>query len=173
MSQKMIKCTSCGNDIANSAKNCPNCGAKNKKPIFKKWLFWVIIVFAFIVVISMAGGDSDPVSPSGDKNVTQTSISVSADILIRAYVNNSVSADEVYKDKNVTVSGTIYSIEDGYIIIEPDSEDLWLNNIYVYYSSSEKSKLSSYTKGDKITVTGECKGEGVFGDVEIKYCIIN
>ena len=29
---KMIKCKTCGADIASSAKSCPGCGAKNKKP---------------------------------------------------------------------------------------------------------------------------------------------
>ncbi|NOW20903.1 rubrerythrin [Clostridium saccharobutylicum] len=30
---KMIKCKTCGADIASSAKTCPSCGAKNKKAI--------------------------------------------------------------------------------------------------------------------------------------------
>jgi len=33
---KMIKCKSCSQEIASSAKSCPGCGAKNKKPIYKK-----------------------------------------------------------------------------------------------------------------------------------------
>lgn len=174
MSQKMIKCNSCGNEIASSAKSCPNCGAKNKKPVFKKWWFWALIAFVIVFIISIAGGDSDPSpSSSNNSNPNEISISVSADDLIREYVNNSVSADEKYKGKNITVNGTIYSIDDGYIVIEPDSDDLWLNYIYAYYSSSEKSKLGNYSKGDRISMSGECKGEGFVGDVELKYCIIN
>ena len=30
---KMIKCKTCGEEIAKSAKVCPHCGAKNKKPL--------------------------------------------------------------------------------------------------------------------------------------------
>ena len=65
MSAKMIKCKSCGNDIASNAKTCPNCGAKNKKPIFKKWWFWLIIIFLIVVIIGASGkGDtSDTTSP--------------------------------------------------------------------------------------------------------------
>lgn len=48
----MINCKSCGQEIASSAKTCPHCGAKNKKPIFKKWWFWAIIVFAAIGIIA-------------------------------------------------------------------------------------------------------------------------
>ncbi len=174
MSAKMIKCGSCGNDISSEAKACPNCGAKVKKPIYKKWWFWLIIAIAFIGIIAAAGGDSsEPSSSSGNEaQTTEAAIVVSADNLIRAYVNNAVSADAQYKEKMVTVSGTIYSIDDGYITIEPDSDDLWLNNIYAYYDSNEIDKLGSLAKGDRITVTGECKGEGFMG-IEIKYCKIS
>ncbi len=178
MSEKMTKCKSCGNDIATSAKACPNCGAKNNKPVFKKWWFWLIIVVLFIGVIGAAGSSDDSGSSSSSSGendavqMTEAAIVVSADDLIRAYVNNSVSADAQYKGKTVKVSGTIYSIEEGHITIEPDSDDLWLNNIYAYYNSSETEKLGSLAKGDRITVTGECKGEGFVGDVEIRYCTI-
>lgn len=173
MSAKMIKCKSCGNDISSDAKACPSCGAKVKKPIYKKWWFWLILVVLFIGIIGASGDGDGGTSTSSESSEQQTvaSIVVSADELIRAYVNNTVTADELYKNKNVTVSGTIYSIDEGYVTIEPDADDLWLNNIYVYYNSGEKSKLADYSKGDKITVTGECKGEGIFG-LEIKYCVI-
>ena len=36
MKKKLISCKACGQEIAKSAKRCPKCGAKNKKPIFKK-----------------------------------------------------------------------------------------------------------------------------------------
>lgn len=57
MSEKMTKCKSCGNDIASSARTCPNCGAKNKKPFYKKWWFWLIIVIVVIAIASGSGSD--------------------------------------------------------------------------------------------------------------------
>ena len=45
MNKQMTNCKYCGHEIAKSAKSCPQCGAKNKKPIFKKWWFWVTIAF--------------------------------------------------------------------------------------------------------------------------------
>lgn len=56
MSAKMISCKSCGKEIAASAKACPECGAKNKKPIYKKWWIWAIIAVVAIAII--AGGGS-------------------------------------------------------------------------------------------------------------------
>ena len=58
MSSKVKVCKSCGQEFAKNAKFCPHCGAKNKKPIFKKWWFWVIIALLFILIGS-SGDDTD------------------------------------------------------------------------------------------------------------------
>lgn len=56
MMSKMIKCKTCGADIASSAKAFPGCGAKNKKPFYKKWWVWFIVV---IVLIGAAGSGAN------------------------------------------------------------------------------------------------------------------
>lgn len=58
---KIIKCRTCGIDIASSAKTCPGCGAKNKKPIYTKWWVWAIA----IVVIGAAIGGGEEASSGG------------------------------------------------------------------------------------------------------------
>ena len=63
---KMVKCKTCGNEIASSAKSCPGCGAKNKKPIYKKWWFWLVVI---IIVFAIAGGLGNS-SNSGDNSST-------------------------------------------------------------------------------------------------------
>ena len=50
---KMTQCKSCAKEIATSAKSCPGCGAKNKKPIYKRVWFWIITI---IIVIGATGG---------------------------------------------------------------------------------------------------------------------
>ena len=47
---KMVLCRNCNTPIAKNAKSCPSCGAKNKKPFFKRW--W----FVLLVVILVLGG---------------------------------------------------------------------------------------------------------------------
>ena len=68
MSAKMINCKSCGNEIASNAKTCPGCGAKNSKPIFKKWWFWLIIVL-FIGGILGSSTDDNDTTVEGSKTV--------------------------------------------------------------------------------------------------------
>lgn len=48
MKEKLIECKVCGKEIARNAKVCPNCGAKNKVPIYKKIWFWIILVLLVI-----------------------------------------------------------------------------------------------------------------------------
>ena len=55
MKKNVTNCESCGGEIAVSAKSCPQCGAKVKRPVTKKWWFWAIIV---VVVLGIIGGVS-------------------------------------------------------------------------------------------------------------------
>lgn len=78
--KKMTTCTACGNEIAKSAKKCPHCGAKVKKPIFKKWWFWLIVVALIGSVVS--GGGSE----TGKNDITGSSGSQSEAITIEEQV---------------------------------------------------------------------------------------
>lgn len=71
MTKKQIRCKSCGGEMAADAKVCPNCGAKNKKPFYKKWWFWVIIAVIGIGALGSAGG-SDTAEPSRPAASQQT-----------------------------------------------------------------------------------------------------
>ena len=44
MKEKLKTCPVCGKEMAAGAKACPSCGAKNKKPIYRRWWFWVLVV---------------------------------------------------------------------------------------------------------------------------------
>lgn len=56
MNNKMCVCNACGQTMARSAKNCPHCGAKNKKPIFTKWWFWLLVVMFVSIAVSAGSG---------------------------------------------------------------------------------------------------------------------
>ena len=54
--QKMILCKNCDGTMAKEAKVCPSCGAKNKKPFYKRWWF-VLIVIVIALGLMLSGGD--------------------------------------------------------------------------------------------------------------------
>lgn len=71
MKSKLVKCKTCGADVAKRAKKCPHCGEKLKKPFYKKWWFWVIV--AFIILGSLGSGEDGSSSAAMEKPVvTQT-----------------------------------------------------------------------------------------------------
>ncbi|MBR5342815.1 MAG: DUF4352 domain-containing protein [Oscillospiraceae bacterium] len=71
---KMTVCKHCGAEIAKSAKVCPQCGGKNKKPIFLRWWFIALVV---IIIIGAVGGGGKSGSSEAKQigTVSQTSTS--------------------------------------------------------------------------------------------------
>lgn len=61
---KMVKCKVCGQDIAKSAKVCPNCGAKRKKHVFLGVL--LVIIGIALIVAAFGGGDDQPKKVEND-----------------------------------------------------------------------------------------------------------
>ena len=70
--KKIINCKVCDKEIAKNAKTCPNCGAKNKKPIYKKWWFWVLLVL-FIALVSPSNESEN--KGTGYNDTTNSTIS--------------------------------------------------------------------------------------------------
>lgn len=59
MSSKLTNCKVCGAQIASNAKNCPQCGAKNKKPLLKKIWVWLLIVVVVCWGLSALSSDTE------------------------------------------------------------------------------------------------------------------
>lgn len=70
MNKNLHNCKSCGQELAKSAKTCPHCGAKNTKPFFTKWWFWLI--FICIVVTITANGNDNTTSINTHSSPDQT-----------------------------------------------------------------------------------------------------
>lgn len=49
---KMTICRNCNAPIAKNAKICPSCGAKNKKPFYRKWWFILLIIIIAIGAVN-------------------------------------------------------------------------------------------------------------------------
>lgn len=57
---KMVRCKTCGTEIAKSAKVCPKCGAKQKKHIV---LGVILVIFGILLISAAIGGGSDDGEP--------------------------------------------------------------------------------------------------------------
>lgn len=100
---RMKKCKICGRDIAANAKICPGCGAKNKKPIYKRWWFWAIIILIFI-------GASNSDNEQNNDNITTEQV-------INNDGSNNSAATDSYSENNFNIedykkSCSVYKYED-------------------------------------------------------------
>lgn len=95
---KMTTCKHCGAEIAASAKICPQCGGKNKPPIYKRWWFIAIIVLIVLSAIGGSGSSSDS-SASSSKATSKASESTASSV---ASVLPEISEDD-YKAECQTV----------------------------------------------------------------------
>ena len=57
MKRNYVRCKACHNFIEKDANFCPQCGARNKEPFYKKWWFWVIVTM--LIVSFASGGESE------------------------------------------------------------------------------------------------------------------
>ena len=71
--EKLKTCKHCGAQIAKNAKFCPNCGGKNKKPIFLRWWFIALVILVIIVALGGKGSskssETQQAGTSSQKNV--------------------------------------------------------------------------------------------------------
>lgn len=59
--QKVVLCRNCNSTMVKGTKICPSCGAKNKKPFYKKWWFILIAFFVIIGLVGSIGGGSEKI----------------------------------------------------------------------------------------------------------------
>lgn len=177
MANKMIKCKSCGADIAASAKACPKCGAKNKKPIYKKWWFYVLIVFVLVAVVGGTGGnDNATTSTSIQGQTTQPQkTQETAEPITYTHYNvtelfdtlkaNAMKAQSTYKDQYVELEGFLGTIDsDGkYIGLSAGSNnyDYLFQEVQCYIKDeAQRETIMELNSGDPLIVRGKITGVG-------------
>lgn len=173
---KMTTCKHCGAEIAASAKVCPQCGGKNKPPIYKRW--WFIAIIVLIVLSAIGGSDS---SASSSKATSKASASTASSV---ASVVPEISEDdykaecqsvdykelcrypEKYEGTKIVVKVKVSQIIDANF---SGSEKAWRtytdNSGYGFYADDEYYMLDKrggdavkILEDDIITVYGEFTG---------------
>lgn len=171
---KMKECKSCGAKIAASAKVCPGCGAKNKKPIYKRVWFIVLVVIVVFAGISGAMGGSDPEETAGQttesksesksetkEKITYTKYEVAK--LMDDLEENALKAKDTYNEQYVELAGKLGTIDSSgdYITIEPDNDDFVIISVQCYIQDEEqKNIIKELSAGDSIVVKGQITDVG-------------
>ena len=187
---KMTACKTCGTEIATNAKTCPKCGAKNKKPIYKRPWFIVLMVLLALGIIGSIGKDSSTQEPAPDSQPVSAASSASAtisdtiseeasepeesvsDISYTAYTvsqlmddldANALKAAETYKDQYVELTGRLNVIDSSgkYISIVPVDEEFAIMGVQCYIQSEEqKAVVMEMSMDNTIIVKGKITSVG-------------
>jgi len=179
--KKMIQCKTCGAGIAKNAKVCPSCGAKNKKPIYKRcWLWALVIVF----IIGLIPADPAPAeaSPSASEQTAQAQQhdptpseplahaeykpNLEPEIEYAPYTvkqllddlsKNAMKAEQTYQDQYVELTGELSTIDsDGrYVSLIP--QGTWgFSSVMCYLQNDEqKAVVLGLKKGGTVTIRGQ------------------
>lgn len=162
MNVKIVVCPACGKEIAANAKTCPSCGAKIKKPFYKKWWFIVLI----IIVLAGIGGTMESDSPAGTESDEEEKIEYiicTIDEMEDLLTENALAAEEKYEGQYVEVTGELRTIDsDGsYIGLYALHNDFDFLGITCYIKSEEQlNQVMKMSVGDKVTVRGKVTDAG-------------
>ena len=186
---KITTCKTCGTEIAANAKTCPKCGAKNKKPIYKRPWFIVLMVLLVLGIIGSIGKDSSSqesapgsqptsaassatVSEETNKEETSEQEESVPDISYTAYTvsqlmddldSNALKAAETYKDQYVELTGRLNVIDSSgkYISIVPVDEEFAIIGVQCYIQTEEqKTTVTEMSMDDTVVVRGKITSVG-------------
>lgn len=180
-------CQNCGKQIPDGSTFCTECGSAqnaaqasqfNQAPIAQSkkkkpgCLIAVGVVAAIILLVAIIPkGDSEPeIKPaSASANVespepSETPVSVSASDLYKQYDENEVSADKLYKDKLLQLSGVIDSVTvtlgQIQVIVTDGQEWSWVM-VYCNFEDAQSDTVSTLKKGDNVVIQGRCRGKAL------------
>lgn len=172
---KLINCKTCNAEISSSAKQCPKCGAKIKKPIYKKIWFWIIIIIILIAAINSGNEDNSANNNSNTNNTTNNSnnvenkqenieyITLTVDDLEQALEDNAAAAKDTYNNKYVEFTGKLSVIDSDlkYISVESSTKEFDLIGIHCTIKTNEQKEIvKSLTKDEEITIKGKVTDVG-------------
>ncbi len=153
-----------------------------KKPFYKKKWVWAVAV-VLLIIIGSSGEPSAPTNNSTETTsgteqaeVPEVAIEVTATKLIADYKANEISADGMYKDKLVKVTGVVGSIakdilDNPYVTLTNETA-YGIESVQCFFSKADEANLSSVAKDTRITLQGRVSGKSLT-NVLVKECEIS
>lgn len=150
--ENMVVCKRCGTNYHKINKKCPNCGISHKRPLHKRWWFWLIIG---IFVISMFGGNSSesnrPLNPQEYMN--QCTMFTYGDI---------ARNPQQYQNKDVCFYGEVMQVQENgshitlLVNMTLGDYNIWSDTVWVDYTRGENDYR--VLEKDIVNVYGVSKG---------------
>lgn len=149
----------------------------------RRWLWIVVIIIAISSIIAIFGQDDGPEGNSDSKiEVTPTPESLTNEVgtatfdeIYRAYKDNELVADDMYKHNRYQITAKIDGMTNDGLFNLTGGATLTLetkvdNTIVVFYAEFEKEQeenLKTVKVGDTITFEGKCLDAGNWSECEL------
>ena len=169
--QKIKNCKACGELIAKTAKRCPYCGAKNRKPFFRRVSTYIILLLliAIITIFAIAFAELKPYRLLSDDAYEMPEADFKAACKEVDYKDILRSPDS-YMGIKAKFTGevlqAVYESDNGfceYLVSVTENElGYYTDEIWVYYYNSGGPML---LKDDNITMYGELIGDKTYKSV--------
>lgn len=177
MKEHLTNCKACGAEMASSAGACPRCGAKNRKPFYKKWWFWALIVLVAAGALggqtsSAPAGTADPpaaaaASSSGAASAPEPVSYAAYNVteLFDALSDNAMNAQQTYEGQYVEITGYLGTIDASgkYIGVNAGSRnyDYFLQEVHcTLKNDGQRQAVAAMQTDDPITVRGKIQSVG-------------
>lgn len=140
---------------------------KVKKPIYKKWWFWLIVVIV-VVAISSSSNDTNTTNPTSSSTSTESNETieytvVDIDELEDALTNNAAAAKDKYKGKYLEIKGRLGTIDSDlkYISLLSITDEWDISGIHCSIKNNEqKEVVKTLSKDQTITIKGKITDVG-------------
>jgi len=160
MGENLMFCNACGKEIAKSAKVCPHCGKRYKKPFWQK----LIVVLVIIGVLTIVARIYNNGNISNGNTSTSKKLSVPKDeyiTLCQTYTYDEIARNpDTYKGKPSRFTGKVKQvIESGKnITLRISIGEYYLTDIiWVDYIKSNENE-TRILDDDMVTVFGDLNG---------------
>ena len=129
----------------------------------KKLIIFGVILAVIVVIVVIANRPKD-------YNFDQPVARVTVDTVMTDFKNDAANATEKYSDQVIAVTGQVDDVNDSYARLRAYDDDLWLYYVNVYMENDQD--LKKFKVGDTVTIEGVCDDTDLFGDVDVKKCVI-
>lgn len=141
---------------------------KEKKPIYKRvWFIVLIIIVAIAVVLNIGGGDSTSNSTSSSQNnakSTQEKIAYkkySVKKIQKDLETNALNAQENYKDQYVALTGKLSNIDSSGDYISISGDEYSFTDVMCYIQDDKQlEQVKKLSTGTKVVVKGQITDVG-------------
>jgi len=160
----MVTCKACGKEIAKSAKICPGCGKRNKRPFWQILLIIVAVIIVFSIIADIGNDSKNSETTSLSQAASNTDYKnadfikpgmykVGSEIAAGEYVVEAtgslgyyqISSDSTGEFESIIVNDSLNRGEFGYAIVQ-SGDYIQLQNCRMYLSAEKTIRPADLSK---------------------------